>query len=51
MTAETTFTREMRPLTRIRDNHEKRVLSLEPGLDDNYDGIRSLNLVEWLLEK
>ena len=46
----TTRQRELAPLQKIRDNHEKRVLSLEPGLDDNYDGIRSLNLIEWLLE-
>ena len=50
MQSNTTRQRELAPLQKIRDNHEKRVLSLEPGLDDNYDGIRSLNLVEWLLE-
>ena len=51
MQSNTTRQRELAPLQKIRDNHEKLVLSLEPGLDDNYDGIRSLNLVEWLLEK
>lgn len=50
MQSNTTRQRELTPLQKIRDNHEKLVLSLEPGLDDNYDGIRSLNLVEWLLE-
>lgn len=50
MQSNTTRQRELAPLQKIRDNHEKRVLALEPGLDDNYDGIRSLNLVEWLLE-
>lgn len=50
MQSNTTRQRELAPLQKIRDNHEKLVLSLEPGLDDNYDGIRSLNLVEWLLE-
>ena len=50
MQSDTTRQRELAPLQKIRDNHEKLVLSLEPGLDDNYDGIRSLNLVEWLLE-
>ena len=30
--------------------YEKIVLSLEPGLDTSYDGIKSLNLVDWLLD-
>ena len=42
--------RELAPLQKIRDNYEKIVLSLEPGLDASYDGIKSLNLVDWLLD-
>lgn len=42
--------RELSPLQKIRDNYEKIVLSLEPGLDASYDGIKSLNLVDWLLD-
>lgn len=42
--------RELSPLQKIRDNYEKLVLSLEPGLDASYDGIKSLNLVDWLLD-
>lgn len=42
--------RELAPLQKIRDNYEKTVLSLEPGLDASYDGIKSLNLVDWLLD-
>ena len=42
--------RELAPLQKIRDNYEKIVLSLEPGLDTSYDGIKSLNLVDWLLD-
>ncbi len=41
--------RELAPLQKIRDNYEKIVLSLEPGLDSSYDGIKSENLIEWLL--
>ena len=41
---------ELAPLQKIRDNYEKIVLSLEPGLDVSYDGIKSLNLVDWLLD-
>lgn len=33
--------RELAPLQSIRDNYEKIVLSLEPGLDASYDGIKS----------
>ena len=42
--------RELAPLRMIRDNYEKLVLSLEPGLDTSYEGIKSLNLIDWLLD-
>ena len=41
--------RELAPLRKIRDNYEKVVLSLEPGMDSSYEGIRSLPLLDWLL--
>ncbi len=41
--------RELAPLQKINDNYEKIVLSLEPGMDASYDGIKSLNLIDWLL--
>ena len=40
--------RELAPLRRIGDSHEKVVLSLRPGMDSSYDGIRSLDLIDWL---
>ncbi len=43
--------RELAPLKSIQDNYEKLVLSLEPGLDSSYDGIKSINLLDWLLEE
>ncbi len=49
MTAETVRQWELAPLMKIRDNHEKIVLSLDTGLDSSYDGIKSENLIEWLL--
>ena len=49
MQSEEVRNRELSPLQKIRDNYEKVVLSLEPGLDTSYDGIKSLNLVDWLL--
>lgn len=43
--------RELAPLKSIQDNYEKLVLSLEPGLDSSYDGIKSISLLDWLLEE
>lgn len=48
MTAPETFEREMRPLKSIRDNYEKTVLTLDRFSTGNYDGIRVINLVDWL---
>ena len=50
MQNEDTRRRELAPLQKIRDNYEKIVLSLKPGFDSSYDGIRSLNLIDWLLD-
>ena len=49
MQSENVRKRELTPLQRIRDNYEKIVLSLEPGLESDYDGIKSLNLIDWLM--
>ena len=51
MTAKETFEREMRPLTLIRDNYEKIILTADHLTVGNYNGIRVKNLVDWLLEK
>ena len=50
MESETVRIRELAPLQKIADNYEKIVLSLNPGLDSSYEGIKSLNLIDWLLE-
>lgn len=49
MTAEETFEREMRPLTLIRDNYEKIVLTADHLTVGNYNGIHVENLTDWLL--
>lgn len=49
MQSEEVRKRELAPLRKIRDNYEKIVLSLDTGLDSSYDGIKSLNLIDWLL--
>ena len=49
MTAEETFEREMRPLRSIHDNYEKIVLTLDRFSLGNYDGIKVVNVIDWLL--
>lgn len=51
MTAEETFEREMRPLRVIQDNYDKIVLTLDRFSAGNYDGIKVINVIDWLLEK
>lgn len=43
--------RELAPLQKINDNYEKIVLSINIGMDASYDGIKSINLIDWLLAK
>ncbi len=49
MTAKDTFHREMKPLTRIRDNYEKIVLTADRLTAGDYNGIRVKNISDWLL--
>lgn len=41
--------RELRPLRLIPDNYEKIVLSMDRSFIKSYDGIKSENLIDWLL--
>lgn len=41
--------RELAPLQKLKDNYKKIILSLEPGLNNNYEGILSLNIIDWLI--
>lgn len=50
MQSEDVRARELRPLQAIRDNYEKIVLTLDTGLNASYEGIKAINLVEWLLD-
>lgn len=51
MTAEETFEREMKPLKQIKDNYEKKILTLDRFTLGNYEGIKVVNVADWLLEK
>ncbi len=50
MLAEDTRDREMRPLRSIRDSFPKTVLTLDRFGLGNYEGIKAINIIDWLLE-
>lgn len=41
--------RELRPLRLIPDNYEKIVLSMDRSYINSYEGIKALNIMDWLL--
>ncbi len=49
MTSEDVRIRELKPLRKVWDNYEKMVLPLDPGFDASYEGIKSRNLIDWLI--
>lgn len=48
---ENTFNREIRPLKQIEDNYEKIILTLDRYTLGNYEGIKVINIIDWLLEE
>ena len=50
MTSDEVRRRELAPLQKISDNYEKIVLSMNTGMDASYEGIKSINLIDWLVE-
>ena len=50
MKAEETFARELKPLRLIKDNYEKIVLTLDKFTPGNYEGIKVINVIDWLLK-
>ena len=51
MTAKETFERELKPLSNIRDNYEKIVLTADRFTPGNYNGIQVKYLPDWRLGK
>ena len=49
MTQESTFEREMKSLRAIKDNYNKIVLTLDRFTEGIYNGIKVINLIDWLL--
>ena len=51
MTNEDTFDREIRPLQSIKDNYEKMILTMDHMTPGDYEGIKVVHLLDWLLGK
>lgn len=43
--------RELKPLKKIKDSYPKYLLTLDEDLDANYDGIKKINALDWLLDE
>ena len=51
MTSKDVRKQELPPLQKISDNYEKIILSLNTGMDSSYDGIKPINLIDWLISE
>lgn len=49
MMEEATFEREMKPLREIKDNYQKIVFTLDNFSVGDYEGIKVMNVIDWLL--
>lgn len=47
---DTTLQRELTPLKKINDNYPKYILTMDDDLDADFDGIKKINVIDWLLE-
>lgn len=47
---EHTLARELRPLQKIRDSYPKLILTLDDDPPADYEGIRRINALEWLMD-
>lgn len=47
----TILNRELTPLKKINDNYPKYILTLDNDLDADFDGIKKINVLDWLLEE
>jgi len=46
---ETTLKRELAPLQKITDHYPKLILTLDEDPEADYDGIRRINVLDWLV--
>lgn len=43
-------TRELRSLESIDDNYEKTILTMDKSINNDYNGIKVMNIIDWLLK-
>ena len=43
-------TRELRSLENIEDNYEKTILTMDKSINNDYNGIKIVNIIDFLLE-
>ena len=46
-----TLQRELTPLKKINDNYPKFILTMDDDLEADFDGIKKINVLDWLLEE
>ena len=51
MTSEETRLRELAPLTMVRDNYEKLIITMDKPIITDVDGIKIVNALDWLLSE
>lgn len=42
--------RELRSLESINDNYEKIILTMDKTINNDYNGIKVINIIDWLLK-
>lgn len=48
---DSTLHRELKPLQMINNNYEKILLTMDYDIVPNLDGIKQINVLDWLLEE
>ncbi|MCI6465676.1 MAG: hypothetical protein MSA90_09440 [Faecalicatena sp.] len=51
MRDEKTLLRELAPLQKITDHYQKFILTLDEDPEADYEGIRRINALDWLIGK
>lgn len=51
MLEERVIQREILPLTKIKDNYDKMILTLNEGMMYEYEGVKVYNIIKWLLKE
>ena len=49
MLDENTLSRELQPLNKIKDHNPKYLLTMDYFPQTSYNGIRHINIIDWLL--